>query len=224
MSGEAPQEGSVFADTQPGETDPADALPDDTQPGDTQPLPVIATWTDPAAASGPGQVPISRRTGEPVRVWPIWVAATASYLGIAVIGVATLLIYYAAISRFAEASWLMGQWPTAPGSAQRVLLAVAVTVVTLLISSVMAITGYYAYAGYRWTRWSSLVAVGVSLLSLLLTPLAWSCIGLAVLTAGALWLPLTGRYFATWQAQRSPAESFAPGFHDVYYGPLPRYS
>lgn len=224
MRGEAPREGSGLADTPPGVTESPDALQDDTQPGDTQPLPVIATWTDPAAASGPGQVPISRRTGEPVRVWPIWVAATASYLGIAVIGVATLLIYYHAISRFAEASWLMGQWPTAPGSAQRVLLAVAVTVVTLLISSVMAITGYYAYAGYRWTRWSSLVAVGVSLLSLLLTPLAWSCIGLAVLAAGALWLPLTGRYFATWQAQRSPAESFAPGFYDVYYGPLPRYS
>ncbi|MGB2765523.1 MAG: hypothetical protein WBC14_00375 [Propionicimonas sp.] len=197
-----------------------------TQPGPTETsgaFPGIATWTDPAATIA-GQIPLSPRTGEPTRVWPIWIASVASYLAVAVIGVATLWIYYDAISRFAEASWLMGQWPTEPGSGLRVGLAVAVTAVTLLISSACAITGYYAYAGYRWTRWSSLVAVAISLLSLLLTPLAWTCIALAVVAAGALWLPPARRYFATWQAHRNPPETFAPGFAAVQYGPLPRYS
>lgn len=202
----------------------------------------IATWSAPDATAT-GQVPISPRTGEPTRVWTIWTAAAASYLSAAVVGVATLVIYWNAAvtgalvldessgewtyhyddSRFGQASWLMGQFDTEPGSAERVLLAVAVTVIALLISAACAITGYYAYDGRRWTRWSGLIALALSAMTLMLNPLAWAAIGLAAIAAVALWLPPSARYFATWQAVRHHEPLFSPPPEQVLYGPLPKY-
>ena len=124
---------------------------------------------------------------------------------------------------FASASWLMGQFVTEPGSLGRVLLAVAVTVIALVICAPLAITGYYAWTGYRWTRVSGLIGAAVSFGALTLVPSAWAAIPLAAVAAGLLWLPAATRYFAAWTARRHPAEVFAPPTTDVYYGPLPRY-
>ncbi len=205
-------------------------------------LPGIATWTapDPAAAS---PVPTSRRTGEPRRVWTIWVASAASYLAVAVLIVATLMIYWRAAvigsltfdeatdewtyqfdaSQFTQASWLMAQFETEPGSLGRVLLAVAVTVIALVVGAACAITGYYAYDGRRWTRWSGLIALVLSAMALMLNPLALASIGLAALAAGALWLPPSTRYFAAWLAARRHEPVFSEPPEDIRYGPLPRY-
>lgn len=206
-------------------------------------LPGIATWAAPDDSATVTPVPVSSRTGEPTRVWTIWVASVASYLAIAVVVVATLVIYWNAAvigsltfdeateqwiyrfdaSRFTEASWLMGQFETEPGSAGRVLLAVAVTVIALLVGAGCAITGYYAYDGRRWTRWSALIALGLSATTLMLTPLAALSIGLAALAAAALWLPTSTRYFAAWRAVRHHEPVFSEPPEEIHYGPLPRY-
>ncbi|MCA0252546.1 MAG: hypothetical protein LCH76_09720 [Actinobacteria bacterium] len=205
-------------------------------------LAAIATWSAPEPARAQAS-PISARTGEPTRVWTIWVAAVASYLAVAVIGVATVMIYWNAAvigsltfdqasgewtyefdgGRFAQAAWLMGQFETEPGSLGRVLLAVAVTVIALLIGISAAITGYYVYDGRAWTRWSALIALGLSGLSLMLNPLAAAAIGLTALAAGAVWLPPSSRYFAAWRAVRHHEPVFSPPHDDVRYGPLPRF-
>jgi len=212
---------------------------------DTAPPPsgmdAIQTWTEPVPERR--EVTISARTGEPTRVWTIWVAAAASYLATALVGVATLVVYWnAAItgsmvrdeatgdmryeyddSRFAQASWLMGQFETEPGSAGRVLLAVAVTVIALLVGTYCAVTGYYAYDGRRWTRWAGLVALVLAPLSLMLNPVAWPVTGLAAIAAVALWLPPSSRYFAAWHALRHREPVFSRPPDQVVYGPLPRY-
>ncbi|MGC3953788.1 MAG: hypothetical protein QM804_05980 [Propionicimonas sp.] len=210
--------------------------------GGTESLPGIATWAppDPSAET---PVPLSRRTGEPTRGWTIWLAAIASYLAVAVLLAATGMIYWRAAvigsltfeeasgqwryqfdsSRFTEASWLMAQFETEPGSLGRVLLAVAVTVIVLLIGSGCAITGYYAYDGRRWTRWSALITLALSAMALMLNPLALAAIGLAALAAGALWLPPSTRYFAAWQAARHHEPVYSEPPEQVVYGPLPRY-
>lgn len=185
-------------------------------------IPAIATWSAPDPDAG-RPVRLSPRTGEPTRLWSIWVATVASYLAVAVVGVATLRVYWDAVARFAEASWLMGQFETEPGSLGRVLLAVAVTAIALVVGTLSAITGYYAYDGRRWTRWFGLVAFGASLLALMLNPVAWAVPVLAALAAGALWLPPTTRYFAAWEAFRRHDPVFSPPPEQVYYGPLPRY-
>lgn len=182
----------------------------------------IATWSapDPGAERA---VPLSPRTQEPTRLASIWIAAVASYLAVAVVGAATLWVYWDAVDRFAQASWLTGQFETEPGSLGRVLLAVAVTAITLVVGTLSAITAYYAYDGRRWTRWFGLVAFGASLLALMLNPLAWAVPVLAGLAAGALWLPPSGRYFTAWQAVRRDDPVFSQPPEQVAYGPLPRY-
>ena len=52
----------------------------------------------------------------------------------------------------------MGQFVTEPGSLGRVLLAVAVTVIAIIIGTANAIVGYYAFTGYRWTRIAGLIS------------------------------------------------------------------
>lgn len=205
-------------------------------------LPGIATWAAPDPAAGT-PVPTSGRTGEPTRVWTIWIASIASYLAIAVLAVATVMIYWQAAvigsltfdeatsewtyqfdaSQFTRASWLMAQFETEPGSLGRVLLAVAVTVIALLIGVACAITGYYAYDGRRWTRWSALIALALSAMALMLNPPALAAIGLAALAAVAVWLPPSGRYFAAWRAARHHEPVFSQPPERIHYGPLPRY-
>ncbi|MGC4154350.1 MAG: hypothetical protein QM628_14915 [Propionicimonas sp.] len=210
--------------------------------GGKEPLPGIATWTahDPAANRS---VPLSPRTGEPTRVWTVWVVSVASYLAIAVLAVALLMVYWRAAvigsltfdeatgewtyqfdaSQFTQASWLMAQFETEPGSLGRVLLAVAVTLIVLLIGIACAITGYYAYDGRAWTRWSALIALALSAMALMLNPLATAAIGLAAIAAGAVWLPSSRRYFAAWQAARHHEPVFSEPPEQIHYGPLPRY-
>lgn len=205
-------------------------------------LPGIATWTAPDPAAGL-PVPFSRRTGEPTRVWTIWVASVASYLAIAVLAVALIMVYWQAAvigsltfdettgewtyqfdaSQFTQASWLMAQFETEPGSLGRVLLAVAVTLIALLIGVACAITGYYAYDGRAWTRWSALIALALSAMALMLNPPATVAIGLAAIAAGAVWLSPSRRYFTAWKAARHHEPGFSEPPERIHYGPLPRY-
>lgn len=170
-------------------------------------------------------VPDDPRTGEPRIPWVVRIASVLSQLAVAVVIGSLLWVYWRAVDvdGFASASWLMGQFVTEPGSLGRVLLAVAVTVIALVVCAPPAITGYYAWTGYRWTRVSGLIGAAVSFGALTLVPPAWAAIPLAAVAAGLLWLPAATRYFAAWTARRHPAEVFAPPTTDVYYGPLPRY-
>ncbi len=226
--GSAPQ---VEPDATAGAADPASvpattaadsASVPATTAADSGGIAAIASWSAPSPDAR-HSVAISPRTGEPTRLATIWVATVASYLAVAVVGAATIWIYWDAVDRFAEASWLMAQFDTAPGSLARVLLAVAVTAITLVVGTLSAITGYYAYDGRRWTRWFGLVAFGASLLALMLNPLAWAVPVLAAVAAAALWLPPSTRYFAAWQAVRRHEPVFSEPPEHVVYGPLPRY-
>lgn len=188
--------------------------------GDAQ---VIATLDAPPEPAP--EVPDDPRTGEPRVPWLVRLASAASFLAVANVAGALLVVYWDAVDKqgFARASWLMGQFTTEPGSLERVLLAVAVTVITLLVAIPPAITGYYAWTGHRWTRVSALIGAALSLGVLTLNPWAWPTIAWAVVAAALLWTPAAGRFFRTWHARRHPGQHFAPPTTDVAYGPLPRY-
>lgn len=170
-----------------------------------------------------GLTPDNPRTGEPQRPATIVIATVLHWLAVAVTGVALLWIYWEAVANFANASWLMGQFVTTPGSLERVLLSVGVTVIGLVIGTTNAIVGYYAWVGYRWTRIAAPISAGLTVSALVLNPLAWAAIPAAIVGAGLLWLPPSARFFRTWQGRRHPGQAFAPPVVDVYYGPLPRY-
>lgn len=170
-------------------------------------------------------VPQNPRTGEPRVPRTVTAAAGLSFLAVLNVAVALLWVYWDAVPKenFANASWLMGRFVTEPGSTARVLLAIAVTVIAVLIAVALAITGYYAWAGYRWSRISAVVAAVLSFGALSLNVYAWSTIPLAVAAAVLLWLPPASRFFVAWGARRHPQQVFAPPTVEVYYGPLPRY-
>lgn len=170
-----------------------------------------------------GLTPENPRTGEPQRPATVVIATVLCWLAVAVTGAALLWIYWDAVGNFANASWLMGRFVTTPGSLERVLLSVAVTVIGLLIGTANAIVGYYAWVGYRWTRIAGLISAALTVSALVLNPLAWTAIPAAVIGAGLLWLPPSARFFRSWHGRRHPEQAFAPPVVDVYYGPLPRY-
>ncbi len=185
-------------------------------------LPAIATWTAPEATARE-VVPLSARTGEPTRVWTIWIAAVAGFLATAAVGVSVVTVYLNAIANYPRASTLMALIPTEIASLGRVLLAVAVTVIAIVIGTACSITAYYAYDGRRWTRWAGLIALALSASGLLLNMIAVIGTGLAAIMAVMLWLPPSTRYFAAWRAYRQHDPVFSEPFDHVYYGPLPRY-
>ncbi|HEY3406838.1 MAG TPA: hypothetical protein VGK53_01555 [Propionicimonas sp.] len=168
-------------------------------------------------------VPINPRTGEPRRPVVIVIATVLCWLAVAITAASVLWVYWDAISRFAQASWLMGQFVTEPGSLGRVLLAVAVTAVAIIIGTANAIVGYYAFTGYRWTRIAGLIGAVLTCGALVLNQLGWYAIPASVLGAALLWLPPATKFFIAWTARRHPQEVFAPPTIDVVYGPLPRY-
>ena len=189
-------------------------------PAALEPAPSGTLVPPPAAVVG---VPIDPRTGEPRRPLVVAIATVLCWLAVAVTGAVLLWVYWDAVDRFAEASWLMGQFVTAPGSLERVLLAVAVTVIGILVCTANAIVGYYAWTGYRWTRIAGLVSAALTVGVLVLNQVAWLAIPAAVVGAVLLWLPPAGAFFTAWTARRHPEQVFAPPTVEVVYGPLARY-
>ena len=116
----------------------------------------------------------------------------------------------------------MGRFGQQPEVLTQVLLSIGLTIVALVIGVANAITGYYAWAGYDWTRISGIVSGSLSLL-VLFNPVGWAAIPLAVIGAALLWLPSSRSFFAVWNARRHPDIDFAPPVEQVIYGPLPRY-
>lgn len=198
--------------TEPNPQSPASA------PGQDTPVTIPAeSAVDPAAHR------VDPRTGEPARPWTVTTAVIALFGAAGAVGVSIFWVYWDAVDRFATASWLMGQWETEPGSVWRVLLAVAVTLVAVLVGTVTSVVGYYAALGYRWTRIGGLVAAAISFASLTLNQAAWAAMPLAALGAALLWLPSNRRYVEAWARRRRPEPLYAPPIGDVFYGPLPRY-
>jgi uncharacterized membrane protein len=166
---------------------------------------------------------LSAKTGNPERPWSIWLALLASYAAVAVLGVALGLCYWTAVDDFAHASWLMGLFPTEVGSAERVLLAVAVTFAALIPAIACVISGFYGWSGYRWARWAALVTLVLSFAGWLINVWTLAACALTLLALLAFLLPPSARFFRAWHALRHPESPYADAPAGVYYGPLPKY-
>lgn len=232
--------------TQPLPTQPLPTtlMPAPLTPPAEQPTGAVASAAGPGhidmlsapAVTPPGLAKLSEKTGQPVRPWTIWASAVLMFGGAITVTVGLLLAMWVMASpwvevadgwtkddKFNEATWLTAQFPSEPASGWRVFFAIVCCVIAVAVAGTAAVIGYYAFAGYGWTRIGGLVALGVSLLSLLLTPIAAVTIGFVALGAAALWLPATRPFFARWQAVRHPQTAYSQPIQNVFYGPLPRY-
>ncbi|QIK72659.1 hypothetical protein G7070_10750 [Propioniciclava coleopterorum] len=178
-----------------------------------------------AVVEAPRDTSIHPVSGDPRRPWSIWVAVVAAYLGVATVVAGVLVAFYRSkdVDLFAGAAWLNGVVETEPGSLIRIAMVTGLFAVTLLVSAGAIIAGYYAWQGYGWTRVAALVAVGVSLLSLLGN--LWMALSILPIAAaaGAIWLPASRAFFAAWHARRHPVPPPPPAERSIFYGPLPRY-
>jgi len=191
----------------------------------------------PVAVEPPHLAPLNQRTGQPARPWTIWLSTVLLFAGAVAVTVGLSLAMWemaspwervqpegwTKIDKFNEATWLTAQFPSEPASGLRVLFAIVCCLIGVLVAGSAAVVAYYAFSGYRWTRIGALVALGVSLLSLLLTPIASISIALVALGAAPLWLPASTRYFARWRLIRNPEITYSQPIDHVVYGPLPRY-
>lgn len=181
---------------------------------------VIESWqqVEPTAAA----VEVNPRTGEPWRPLLIWVSTISGLCAVAVMISALLWSFWNAVSAFSSATWLFAQFPT-PTPAVQVGLVAGATAATLIAAAPTAITAFYGWWGYPWTRVSAIISAVASLLMLLLNPLGWVAIGLTMLAGGLLWLPRASRFFTEWQLRRHPMIAFGAPTTSVQYGPLPKY-
>ena len=204
------------------------AIPGSPEPGEPAQSVATESWDapqdEPIAVVEPVRVaPVNPKTGEPRRPGTIWVSAGAEAAAVGCFGVSLGMVYWTAVENFPEASWLMANVPAEIASLTQVLLAVAVTGAALIGSIAAVIAGFYAWAGYRWTRVAALIAWVLSGLALLLNVVAWPAIALTALAAVLLWLPPSTAFFTAWRRRRHPERVYAEAVTDVYYGPLPRY-
>jgi hypothetical protein len=168
-------------------------------------------------------VPVNPKNGQPRRPASVWVGSVACLLAVGVTAASLLWTYWNEIADFTRAAWLLGQLGEQPGILTQVLASIGLTLVALVIGIANAITGYYAWSGYDWTRISGIVSGVLSFAVLLFNPVGWAAIPLSVLGAGLLWLPSSRAFFSAWNARRHPGVEFAPPVEQVFYGPLPRY-
>ncbi|MFT3875979.1 MAG: hypothetical protein QM708_06105 [Propioniciclava sp.] len=179
--------------------------------------PAIATLRAPTDAS------IDPKTGEPRRPIAVWAASVLLHLGVALVMAGLLWAFWLSIDTFEQAAWLHGVVPTEPGALLRVLMVTALFTIAMLIAVASVIAAHYAWHGYGWTRRAGLIAVAVSLLALMINPLAtWGILPIAT-GAGLLWLPSVRGFFQRWHARRHPEPPPVTEASGVFYGPLPRY-
>ncbi len=213
-----------MSEVQPATPDAvAPAAPSLAASSQASPAPAPPVDTDVMPALAPTASPIDPSTGEPRRPWLAWAALALFFAGAGVTLVALLWGMWLSVRHFADATWLNRAVPTELGDPFRVVLTVATWAAAVLVGGVASTVGYYAWAGYRWTRWGGLVAVAVGCLSFLGHWLApWALVPI-VLGAAVLWLPPMRRFSTAWSEHRHPAVEYPPLPDAVAYGPLPRY-
>ena len=168
---------------------------------------------------------VDARTGVPKRPWSVWGALVANYLAVATVIAGLLWAFWHSVDRekFASAAWLNGVAETEPGSLPRVLMVTGLFAIAVLVSAGAIIAGYYGWAGYRWPKWAGVIASGLSLLTLMINPVAAAGIAGVVVGAALLWLPGSRAFADRWHLRRHPTAPEPVLVDEVFYGPLPRY-
>lgn len=163
------------------------------------------------------------RTGEPRRPLLAWVALVSFLSAAGLVLVALLFAMWRSVSHFEDAAWLNRVVPTSLGDPFRVVLALGVWSIGVTIGAVASITGYYAWAGYGWTRWCGLVALALGGLSFMMNAPAPWCLPPLAVGAAVLWTPSLRRFFAAWTAIHHPEPRFPEVPQRVIYGPISRF-
>lgn len=170
-------------------------------------------------------VPVSPRTGEPRRAGALVGLQCLLHGAAAVSGLGYALYWWQAmhVSGFNRSAWIVGWLDPRPGGAGSIALVLTLAVLVIPMVGAPCVAAYQAWTGARSAQRLSLVALVVSLLGLLLNPLA--CLAIPLCGAGAALVraqAVTG-FFDAWEALRTPPPRSAGPDRAVFYGRLPRF-
>ncbi len=169
---------------------------------------------------------ISLRTGEPKRPVVLGVACGLLYGGAVVSSSGLLKILWdsSTVAKFPTAARVLSWVPDlAPVSFLAIVMVLLVALIGVVVAGAAGIAAYNAWNGVSWARVAGVVAAAVSLLTILLNPLAMVGMGPICLGAALLWLPQVSAYLRAWQLVRQPSQPEPRYAGEVRYGPLPRY-
>ncbi len=171
-------------------------------------------------------VPLSPRTGEPVRPVVLFAASILHYLAVAALGVAYAMHWWAAAhpETYAGSARLVEWTAPEPGRWLSLTLEGVLAAALVLAAGAAGVVGYQAWAGGAWTRWGGWVAVALGAgYAVVLNDLAFIGVGLAAVGTALLLLPRIGRYFREWAQVRAqePVPYRRP--ESITYGRLARF-
>lgn len=180
----------------------------------------------PPVAPGVSSYPISPRTGEPARPVLLGIAVGLLLAGsvVAAAGLVKVLWDAASVTRYHVAARVLEWTKPNPVSFLTIVMVLTIGAIGAAVVAAPAAIAYNSWNGRSWTRVGGLVAVAVSLLTILLNPLAMVAMAPVALGAGLLWLPQIAGYFAVWRAIRVAPQIRRGWAENVVYGTLPRYS
>lgn len=170
-------------------------------------------------------VPVDPRTGEPRRPRLLLASMALLLAASLVAAIAFVKAWWDTIhvQNWPRSIHLMQWTNTRPGSWQSITLAVLFGLIGLVMVAGPAICAHNAWAGQRWTRVAALVAAALECLALLMNPLSWLALPLALAGAVLLWLAPVGAFFDQWRRFGAEPQPEFPEPGPVQYGPLPRY-
>lgn len=168
-------------------------------------------------------LPTSAVTGEPKRPVTLMVSVVAGWVSVAVTIVAFAQWWWQAAhveATFPTSARLIEWFDPFPVSALAIVLVCAVAVIGVLMVCAAGMTAYNAWAGNRWIRVGSLICLGVTGLSFLLT--WWFTAAMVPLAISILflWLPPAKKFFAAMDHLRSRSPVVVPTTN-IRYGPQP---
>lgn len=170
-------------------------------------------------------LPLSPATGQPRRHPVMLLGAGLLYASSVVTAAGLGLFWWLAINitHFHDSARLLTWTKPTPGFMPSMIWVTVVALIGIAVTAAPAVAAFQAWNGWEWSRKAALVAVAVTLLSILLHPWAAAAIALAVLGTGVLWTPPVKRYFDQWARFRAADERHPQYFDTVRYGPLDRY-
>lgn len=172
------------------------------------------------------ELPTSSRTGEPRR--PAVAVAALVVFCLAAAGVATTygFHWWAAVNpeSYPESARLI-QWTSPdPGKWLALTLEGVLAIVAALAAGACGVAGVQAWHGHRWTRWAGLAALALTgVLVALFQWVGFIPLGLAVVGAALLFLPVMTRFFRDFRSFRSVGHTPYRRPERIFYGRLPRF-
>jgi len=181
----------------------------------------IATWPAPVVENGQ-DIPISMRTGEPVRPPTLLIAVAACWTSAACTVAAFIMWWWQAthIATFGSSARLLAWTHPDPVSALAIVMVILIGIIALLMVAAAGTVAYNTWTGERWIQIGALVCLAVTGLSFLLT--WWFSVAMIPLAVGALllWVPRVSQFFVQMDEFRASPTIEVPTF-GIRYGIQP---